>query len=148
MTALQGFEEISTEIPTVKMTLTVMDSTLRFNKGTAETLGFPAYVKILANPKTCQIAVQPCTAKESNAVKFSKSEGKQTTSVNLKDKALLDSVKKFFTLDAAPEGEVAYQIVTGSLLPNTPNMKVAVFTASNAVSGTMKRRGRKKASEA
>ena len=148
MTILQGFEEISTDAPTVKMTLTVMESALRFNKGTAQTLGFPGYVKVLANPRTKQIAIQPCDAKEANAVKFSKPEAKQTTSVTIKDKALLDSVKKFFTLGKAPEGEIAYQMVAGSLAPNTPNTTIAVFTASEAVSGTMKRRGRKKASEA
>ena len=145
MAILQGFEEISTDVPTIKITMTVMESVLRFNKGTAEALGFPAYVKILVNAKTGQVAVQPCGAKEQNAIKFSKPEGKQTASVSLKDKALLDAVAKFFKLPEAPDGELSYQLVSGTLYPNE---KIAAFTASEAVSGTMKRRGRKKASAA
>lgn len=111
MALLQGFEEINMSVPTGKSIMTVTDSVVRFNKATAADLGYPAYVKILINDKTRQIALQVCTAKNGNAVKFSKPEGKQTTSVNIKDAVVLDALHKYFTLPEAPEGEVAYQSV-------------------------------------
>ena len=60
---LQGFEEVQLVKPVGKTVLTVTDSAIRFNKATAEVLGFPAYVKVLINDKTKQIAVTPTTAK-------------------------------------------------------------------------------------
>ena len=58
---LQGFEEVQLVKPVGKTVLTVTDSAIRFNKATAEALGFPAYVKVLINDKTRQIAVTPTT---------------------------------------------------------------------------------------
>ena len=46
---LQGFEEVQLVKPVGKTVLTVTDSAIRFNKATAEVLGFPAYVKVLIN---------------------------------------------------------------------------------------------------
>lgn len=139
---LQGFEEVKLAKPVGKIVMTVTADVVRFNKATAEVLGFPAYVKVLVNEKTRQIAVVPTTAKADNAVKFSKPEGKQTTSVSVRENAPLAAIGAFFTLPEAPEGEVAYQQVTGAFYPDD---KAAVFDASVAVAGTMKRRGRKKA---
>ena len=139
---LQGFEEVQLVKPVGKIVMTVTADVVRFNKATAEVLGFPAYVKVLVNEKTRQIAVVPTTAKADNAVKFSKPEGKQTTSVSVRESAPLAAIGAFFTLPEAPEGEVAYQQVTGAFYPDD---KAAVFDASVAVAGTMKRRGRKKA---
>ncbi|PLS27695.1 hypothetical protein [Bifidobacterium parmae] len=139
---LQGFEEVRLVKPVGKITMTVTANAVRFNKATAQVLGFPAYVKVLVNEKTRQVAIVPTTAKADNAVKFSKPEGKQTTSVSVKDAAPLAAVSAFFELPEAPEGEVAYQQVTGSFYADD---KAAVFDAASAVAGTMKRRGRKKA---
>ncbi|WP_055426856.1 hypothetical protein [Bifidobacterium aesculapii] len=139
---LQGFEEVKLAKPVGKIVMTVTGDVVRFNKATAEVLGFPAYVKVLINEKTRQIAVVPTTAKADNAVKFSKPEGRQTTSVSVRENAPLAAIGAFFTLPEAPEGEVAYQQVTGAFYPDD---KAAVFDASTAVAGTMKRRGRKKA---
>ena len=61
-------------------------------------LGFPAYVKVLINDKTKQIAVTPTTAKADNAIKFSKPEGKQAASVSVKEATLIEAVKAYFTL--------------------------------------------------
>ena len=61
---LQGFEEVQLVKPVGKTVLTVTDSAIRFNKATAEVLGFPAYVKVLINDKTKQIAVTPTTSVE------------------------------------------------------------------------------------
>ena len=110
---LQGFEEVQLVKPVGKTVLTVTDSAIRFNKATAEVLGFPAYVKVLINDKTKQIAVTPTTAKADNAIKFSKPEGKQAASVSVKEATLIEAVKAYFTLPETPEGEIAYQSVNG-----------------------------------
>lgn len=139
---LQGFEEVQLVKPVGKTVLTVTDSAIRFNKATAEVLGFPAYVKVLINDKTMQIAVTPTTAKADNAIKFSKPEGKQAASVSVKEATLIEAVKAYFTLPEAPEDEIAYQSVNGTAYPES---KTVIFDAANATAGTMKRRGRKKA---
>lgn len=114
---LQGFEEVQLVKPVGKTVLTVTDSAIRFNKATAEVLGFPAYVKVLINDKTKQIAVTPTTAKADNAIKFSKPEGKQAASVSVKEATLIEAVKAYFTLPETPEGEIAYQSVNWYRLP-------------------------------
>jgi ribosomal protein L11 len=139
---LQGFEEVRLVKPVGKTMMTVTDSAIRFNKATAEVLGFPAHVKVLVNEKTKQIAVTPTTAKALNALKFSRVEGKQTTSISLKDAAFVETITQYFELPEAPEGEVAYQSVNGAAYPES---KTVIFNIAGATSGTMKRRGRKKA---
>lgn len=62
----------------------------------------------------------PTTAKADNAVKFSKTEGK-AGSVSLKEAALVEAVKAFFTLPEASEGEAAYQSVNGAAYPEKQN---------------------------
>ncbi|MBW3081177.1 hypothetical protein [Bifidobacterium saguinibicoloris] len=143
--ALQGFEEVQLVKPIGKTVMTFTSTAIRFNKATAEILGYPAYVKVLVNEKTRQVAIVPTTAKAENAVKFSKPEGKQASSVNVKDSAPIAALAKFFTLSEAPEGEIAYQQVTGTFHADD---KAVIFDADAAVAGTMKRRGRKKASSA
>lgn len=141
MALLQGFEEINMSVPTGKVVMTVTESVARFNKATAADLGYPAYVKILINDKTRQIAVQACNAKSANAVKFSKPEGKQTASVNIKEAVVLEALHKYFELPQASEGEVAYKSVAGTIHVEE---KVIIFDIDAATSGTMKKRGRKK----
>ena len=141
MALLRGFEEINTSVPTGKAVMTVTESVARFNKATAADLGYHAYVKILINDKTRQVAVQACTAKSANAVKFSKPEGKQTTSVNVKEAVVLETLHKYFGLPQAPEGEIAYKSVNGAVHAEE---KVVIFDIDAAASGTMKKRGRKK----
>lgn len=139
---LQGFEEVQLVKPVGKTVMTVTDSVVRFNKATAEVLNCPAQVKILINDKTRQIAITPTTAKADNAVKFSKGEGKQTTSVSIKNAVLVEAISKYFTLVEAPEGEVSFASVNGTAYPED---KTVIFDVANATAGTMKRRGRKKA---
>lgn len=140
--SLQGFEEVSLTEPMADVTMTVTNSVVRFNKATAEVLGWPAYAKILINDRKKQIAVQACEKDEPNAVKFSKPEGKQIASVNVKEPLVLVAVHKYLTPGEAPEGETAYQSVGGIVLDNP---KAVVFDAADAVAGSMKHRGRKKA---
>lgn len=137
---LQGFEEVQLVKPLGKTVMTVTDAAIRFNKATAEALDFPAYVKVLINEKTKQIAVTPADDKADNAVKFCKPNGKQAA-VSIKDTAIVTAVKEYFTLPEASEGETAYQSVNGTAYQDS---KTVIFDAANATSGTMKRRGRKK----
>ncbi|MCI1674157.1 MAG: hypothetical protein LKI34_08090 [Bifidobacterium tibiigranuli] len=140
--SLQGFEEVAIAEPVGKLTMTVMDSKIRFNKATAAELGYPAYVKVLINDKTRQVALQSCTGRDANAIKFSKPEGKQISSVTVSNTVLVAAIGKFFTLKPAPEGEISYQTAAGTL---NKDEKAVVFDTANAVAGTMKQRGRKKA---
>ncbi|MCI1210914.1 hypothetical protein [Bifidobacterium tibiigranuli] len=140
--SLQGFEEVAITEPVGKLTMTVMDSKVRFNKATAVELGYPAYVKVLINDKARQVALQTCTGRDANAIKFSKPEGKQISSVTVSNKVLVAAIGKFFTLRPAPEGEISYQAAVGTL---SKDEKAVVFDAADAVAGTMKQRGRKKA---
>ena len=138
---LQGFEEVRLVKPVGKTVMTVTTNAVRFNKATAAALGFPAYVKVLVNEHTKQIAVTPTTAKADNGIKFSKGEDKQTASISVKDATIVEAVSRFFEIGDAPEGEVAYQSVTGEAHQLD---KVVIFNIADAVAGTMKRRGRKK----
>ena len=92
---LQGFEEVQLVKPVGKTVLTVTDSAIRFNKATAEVLGFPAYVKVLINDKTKQIAVTPTTAKADNAIKFSNNNSFINISTYEKGGKIFISVKDF-----------------------------------------------------
>lgn len=51
MSVLDGFEAVGEKTTTNKMTMTVMESSVRFSKGVTEALGCPAYVKLLVNDK-------------------------------------------------------------------------------------------------
>ena len=74
MSVLDGFEAVGEKTTTNKMTMTVMESSVRFSKGVTEALGCPAYVKLLVNDKQKKIAVQACDAKDENAIKFCKTK--------------------------------------------------------------------------
>ncbi|MBW3091646.1 hypothetical protein KIH79_01490 [Bifidobacterium sp. 82T10] len=139
---LQGFEEVKLVKPLGKTVMTITDSAVRFNKATAEALGFPTFVKVLINDRTKQIAVTPATTKADNAIKFSKAEGKQTASISIKDATVVSAIAPYFTLEEAPEGEIAYVSVAGTPYQGD---KVVIFNVADATPGTMKRRGRKKA---
>lgn len=139
---LQGFEEVRLVKPVGKTVMTVTESAVRFNKATAEVLDSPAYVKVLINSKTKQIAVAPTTAKSENALRFIKSADKKAAAVSLKEATLVEAVKEYFTFADAPEGETAVQTINGTAYPDD---KTVIFDVANATAGTMKRRGRKKA---
>ena len=120
MASLQGFQEVSLAAPVSKSVMTVTDSVVRFNKATAEELGYPAYVHVLVNESAKQIAIQACADKDENTVKFSKPADKQ-------------------------EDEIDYRSIPGV---GQPDDKAIIFTVADAKAGTMKKRGRKKAADA
>ena len=123
MAVLQGFEEVNISAPVSNVTMTVMDSRIRFNKATAAALGYPAYVKVLVNERGKQVALAPSTGRDANAVKFSKPEAKQRASVNVSQRAVVDAG------DYHEDEQVVF------------------FDAKNAKPGTMKQRGRRAAAQ-
>lgn len=138
---LQGFNEITTVTPSLKIKMTVTDSAIRFNKETAKALNYPAYVKVLINERSKRIAITPCEKGEANAVRFSKEADKQLLSITVKTPKILDAVLPYFPLEEADEGEVSYQAVKGNFYKSE---NVVIFNVADAVAGTMKHRGRKK----
>ena len=142
--SLQGFKTVELAVPTGKSTMTVTDSVIRFNKATVVELGSPAYVKVLINASDKQIAVQACTAKDANAIKFAKGEGKPASSVSIKTPAVLDAVTAFFDLKNPSEDEIDQRSINGV---NLPDSKAIVFNVADAEASVAKRRGRRKVSE-
>lgn len=139
---LRGFNEVSLTVPPTKVTMTVTDSAIRFNKGVAAVLDYAPYAKVLINPKTKQIAISPAEKDEDSAVKFSRPAEKQTLSVTVKDPVIHAALLEYLPLPEAPEGEVSFQSIEGAAYPDD---KVVIFDVADAVAGTAKRRGRKKA---
>lgn len=74
--------------------ITVTGNVLRFNKQTAEELGFPPYIQILSNVKDKQFAIRACKEGDINAVEFSKPEGEQKGPVKINIAAVADIIRK------------------------------------------------------
>ncbi len=68
--------------------MTVTSNSLKFNKATDVELNYAPYIKVLLNAKTRQIAIQPCSEKDPNAIKFSNEESKQTYAISIKVPAI------------------------------------------------------------
>ena len=118
MSVLDGFEAVGEKTTTNKMTMTVMESSVRFSKGVTEALGCPAYVKLLVNDKQKKIAVQACDAKDENAIKFCKTKRSKADGV------------AYFAMD----GE------------SYPDEKVVIFAVADAAKGVSGKRGPRKGS--
>ena len=109
MTSLHGFQEINIRKPVGKAVMTVTKTLVRFNKATVVAMECPEYVKILVNPDTRQIAVEPCSAEDRNAVKFSRAKKQDEEAT----KASSVTVREPSVVDAIAAGEI-------SLMINTP----------------------------
>lgn len=144
MASLQGFHEISLAAPASKAVMTITSAAIRFNKATAAELGYPSHVRVLVNESAKQVAIQACSADEENAIKFSKPADKQTGSVSIKAPAVLVTVCSFFELHNPSEDEIDYRSIQGV---SQPDDKAIIFDINDAKAGTMKKRGRRKASE-
>ena len=140
MSVLDGFEAVGEKITTNKMTMTVMESSVRFSKGVTEALGCPAYVKLLVNDKQKKIAVQACDAKDENAIKFcktkrSKADGVDSdaagkaSSVTVRTTDVLVAVQKYFTFPPVADDQIAYFAMNGE---SYPDEKVVIFAVADA----------------
>jgi site-specific DNA recombinase len=136
---LEGFEVVELEQSKCDSVLTLTSTNLKFNKATAVELGFPAYIQMLVNAATKQVAIQPCKEKSKNAVEFSKEKAKQTYAIVVKIPALLTAVRKLAGVDEEA-GSLAFH---GTLYPND-GVIIYDLTKGEAV----KPRGRKKHSDA
>lgn len=62
---------------------------IRFVKAIAEALGYPSFVRFLANSKGQQFAVQVGRGNEGNTYKFSKGKDKQKTAILIQNEVLM-----------------------------------------------------------
>ena len=154
MSILDGFEAIGEPI-TSKITMTVMESSVRFSKGAVEALGRPAYVKLLVNDKQKKIAIQVCDAKDENAIKFCGNNRNKTgnsssditrkaSSVTIRNTDVLVAVQKFFTFSEVADDQIAYFAMDGEFYPDE---KVIIFATNEATSGVAGKRGPRKGSK-
>lgn len=132
---LEGFEEVQLEESKGDSVLTLTSTNIKFNKATAQELGFPAYVRMLINAATRQAAIQPCKENAKNAVPFSKDEKAQNYAVVIKIPALMTAIRKL----ADTEEENVALSFKGTLFPND---KIIIYDISKGE--PVRRRGRKK----
>lgn len=111
---LNGFEEVELDESKCDSVLTLTSTNLKFNKATAQELGFPSHVRMLINAETKQAAIIPCKENAKNAVEFSKDESKQKYAVVLKIPALMTAIRKLADMD----DEVTSMAFNGTLFPN------------------------------
>ena len=139
LTILDGFEVVELEQSKGDSTLTLTANNLKFNKATAEELGFPSHVRMLINAVSNQVAIQPCQEKAKNSIEFSKDEKKQNYAVVLKIPALITAVRKLADVD---EGTTSL-VFNGILYPND---KIIIYDL-NQGKPIKRRKSRKKKQE-
>ncbi len=101
---------------------------ITFNKGVVLKLGSPAYVLLLVNPATQQIALQSCDKDTPRSVPFLKEDRKRrdVLSVRWNGKDLLNTISEITNWDL---GKDAYR-VDGKMLPEEHAM---IFNLTDAV---------------
>lgn len=139
LSILDGFEVLELEQSKGDSTLTLTANNIKFNKATAVELGFPAYVRMLVNAVSKQVAIQPCKEKTKNAILFSKDEKKQNYAIVLKVPALITAIRKLTDVDEGTDSLV----FDGILYPND---KVIIYDLKQG-KPVKKRTSRKKKPE-
>lgn len=144
MEILKGFEVINLKQPKGESVMTVTSNSLKFNKATAVELNYAPYIKVLLNAKTRQIAIQPCSEKDPNAVKFSNEESKQTYAISIKVPAIQVEFRRMLPFEDDNGGKLSYTL-NGTLYPDE---QVVIYDIGDVKPETeKKRRGRRKKSE-
>lgn len=138
---LKGFVEVELEESKGDSVMTLTNSNLKFNKATAQELGFPAYVKMYIDAPTRRVAIEPCAQSAKNAVPFSKDESKQTYAVVLKVPALLTAARKLADADEN-SGSLSFN---GTLYPKE---KVIIFNLSEGKPAKTRKRRKKNQDDA
>lgn len=124
--------------------MTVTSNSLKFNKATAVELNYAPYIKVLLNAKTRQIAIQPCSEKDPNAIKFSNEESKQTYAISIKVPAIQVEFRRMLPFEDDNGGKLSYTL-NGTLYPDE---QVVIYDIGDVKPETeKKRRGRRKKSE-
>mgnify|MGYP000419407330 CR=1 FL=1 len=144
MEILKGFEVINLKQPKGESVMTVTSNSLKFNKATAVELNYAPYIKVLLNAKTRQIAIQPCSEKDPNAIKFSNEESKQTYAISIKVPAIQVEFRRMLPFEDENGGKLSYTL-NGTLYPDE---QVVIYDIGDVKPETeKKRRGRRKKSE-
>lgn len=144
MEILKGFEVINLKQPKGESVMTVTSNSLKFNKATAVELNYAPYIKVLLNAKTRQIAIQPCSEKDPNAIKFSNEESKQTYAISIKVPAIQVEFRRMLSFEDDNGGKLSYTL-NGTLYPDE---QVVIYDIGDVKPETeKKRRGRRKKSE-
>ena len=144
MEILKGFEGINLKQPKGESVMTVTSNSLKFNKATAVELNYAPYIRVLLNAKTRQIAIQPCSEKDPNAIKFSNEESKQTYAISIKVPAIQVEFRRMLPFEDDNGGKLSYTL-NGTLYPDE---QVVIYDIGDVKPETeKKRRGRRKKSE-
>ena len=107
-------------------------------------LNYAPYIRIFVNAKTRQIAIQPCSEKDPNAIKFSNEESKQNYAISIKVPAILLEFRRLLPFENAEGGKLTYTL-NGTLYPED---QVVMYNIDDVKPGEeKKRRGRRKKSE-
>lgn len=121
--------------------MTVTSNSLKFNKATAVELNYAPYIRVLLNAKTRQIAIQPCSEKDPNAIKFSNEESKQTYAISIKVPAIQVEFRRMLPFEDDNGGKLSYTL-NGTLYPDE---QVVIYDIGDVKPETeKKRRGRRK----
>ena len=120
---LEGFEVVELEESRGDSVMTLTATNLKFNKATAVELGFPAYIRMLVNARSKQVAIEPCKESTKNAVRFSKDQAKQTYAIVIKMPALLTAARKLADVDGS-SGSISFK---GMLYPKE---KIIIYDLS------------------
>lgn len=130
--------------PKGESVMTVTSNSLKFNKATAVELNYAPYIRVLLNAKTRQIAIQPCSEKDPNAIKFSNEESKQTYAISIKVPAIQVEFRRMLPFEDDNGGKLSYTL-NGTLYPDE---QVVIYDIGDVKPETeKKRRGRRKKSE-
>ena len=141
---LEGFEVINLKQPKGESVMTVTSSSLKFNKATAVELNYAPYIRILVNAKTRQIAIQPCSEKDPNAIKFSNEESKQNYAISIKVPAILLEFRRLVPFENEAGEKLTYSL-KGTLYPED---QVVIYNIDDVKpEQEKKRRGRRKKAE-
>lgn len=144
MEILKGFEVINLKQPKGESVMTVTSNSLKFNKATAVELNYAPYIRVLLNAKTRQIAIQPCSEKDPNAIKFSNEESKQTYAISIKVPAIQVEFRRMLPFEDENGGKLSYTL-NGTLYPDE---QVVIYDIGDVKpEAEKKRRGRRKKSE-
>lgn len=100
---LKDFEVVELERSKGDSVMTLTSSSIRFNKATAQELGFPSYVRALVQAPTRLFAITPCSENTKNAVPFSKNEKMQNYAIFLKVPALISAARKLADVEESKE---------------------------------------------
>ena len=99
MALLDGFKLVELKEKVAESRLTISVKSLKFNRGTAKSLGFPSRIRFYMNDKRVQIAITAAEEDDEDGVDFSCKEGTREVPIIVKDPAVLEAVKKMAVLE-------------------------------------------------